>query len=467
MQTSKGNLLTDSHITIGNDKRGRKVALALRYANRHVLVTGATGSGKSVSVMRLCSEFARHGVPVLAFDAKGDLSGLAVNLDGSARPARLFDAFGVSGERAALSFARMGADATSRALGLSFAQSGAVDVAFAATRSPINSPDDLARALHDLDASPSARAFGHVSQVSVQVIRRALLRVDRAAFEGAIFDPLGAIESTNGVGQVGIFDARRLADSGPLYGAAICQTMESLYSGLPEIGDAPLPRLALVIDEAHLLFAGIESQLLARIERIVRLIRSKGIVLIFASQLPADIPATIAAQCASRIQHALRSATPSDARAVQVAAESLVGSDSSTFRAISELKPGEAFVSLVGANGAPGNCSRVQVARPACRIGALTADERSALFGASAGAPENASVELLAAPPGELPTLIGAIAVAAIIIGAVIYVGGIWQAAIVAAFAVGLYVLRRPLLFIALVTGLHHHHSHGRHSRHR
>jgi hypothetical protein len=251
-----------------------------------------------------------------------------------------------------------------------------------------------------------------------------------------------------------------------LYGAAICQALESLFRRLPEIGDAPRPKLARVIDEAHLLFAEIEPQLLQRVERIVRLIRSKGVALILASQSPADIPPIIAAQCASRIQHALRSATPSDARAVRTAAESMPNPDGLDVGAlIGALSPGQALVSLVGTLGSPSPCALARIALPDCRLGALTDNERRALArGPATG--EGPAPGLSADNATDLATI------AVVVAGAVgalaltsLALGGIGQVAIVAAFAVGIYVLRRPLTLFLWIVGIGHHHSHGHHNR--
>lgn len=324
---------------------GPGAALPLRYANRHVLVTGATGTGKTVTLRTLAKGFKRAGVPVLMLDAKGDLSGDRI-------------------ETPRLDLYQLGPDLICRALELSEAQAGAIYVLFNMAESegwPLATLDDL-RTLCALAADRhkevSAR-FGLVGVATLAAVQRAAVRLQReaaGAFQRPGFD----------VGKIGqgvtVLRADRLARSPAAYAALVSFVLLDLYQRAPEMGDTAKPRLAIVIDESHLVFTDAPPGLLRRLESVVRLIRSKGISLVFASQSPADLPTGISGQPATRIQHGLRGSTPAQVKAIRAAAESMpadAGFDAAA--AIGRLGIGEALVSVPGPCGVPMPCRRVSV----------------------------------------------------------------------------------------------------------
>lgn len=325
--------------------------LPLRYLNRHALVTGATGTGKTVTLAAMVEGLAAAGVPVLAIDAKGDLESLG----------RVLCPYGQRGHRAPLDLFRMGPEIVARALDLSEAQSGALYVlqAFAEAEGwPLATVDDLL----DLCSRASANArvvserYGLITPASLAAVRRALLRLDKRAFGRPGFD-LGRLKG------VTVYAAAKLARKPEQYAAAVAWMLLDLYERSPERGDRDRPALAVVIDEAHLIFDGIPAALERRLAQVARLIRSKGVALIWASQSPGDLPQTIAGQCLTRIQHGLRASTPAQLRDVRAAADSLPqpleGFDAAS--AILSLGVGEALVSLPDAQGTPQPCQRVSI----------------------------------------------------------------------------------------------------------
>lgn len=455
-------------LTVGQSKRGAAI-LASRYANRHGLITGATGSGKTVSVARVAELLSGIGTPCLVFDAKGDLSGLAASGRGAALPCEFIDPFGMTARAAPLSFQTMGADATSRALGLSHAQSGVVDIAFAASklkRSALATPQDMRDALARLERG-EARDIGHVSKVSAAVVRRALLRLDSHAFAAKPFDVAELLRQRDGRGLVTIMDARALSQSAALYSATVAMILGELFARLPDIGDAPRPKLAIFIDESHLVFDGIEPALSSRLEQIVRLIRSRGVSLWFASQSPNDVPPVIAAQLANRIQHAMRAATRQDVAQVRAAAESMPcapGFDAAG--AIGKLAPGDALVSLVGPNGAPSAATVARIIAPSCRLGALTELERDAFRPAARPAekprltPEQAEI----IRKGKW-SIGGMLAFLSVCLGFFFYeAGSLREGLTTIALGVVIWPLRGLFSLILLALwGSHHHHGGHRH----
>lgn len=452
-----------TNLTIGQSNKGAS-QIAARFMNRHGLITGATGSGKTVSVMRVVESLSTIGTPCLVFDAKGDLSGMSATGKGAALPVEFIDVFGVAGRAAPLSFELMGADISARALGLSHAQSGVLDIAFAASiawRAPLATPHDMRAMLARLERG-EGRTFGHVSSVSAAVVRRQLIRLDASAFAAAPYDVAGLLVQRDGRGLVTLCDARALSRSPALYSAAVAMILGELFDRLPDIGDAARPKLAVIIDEAHLVFEGIEPALSARLESIVRLIRSRGVSLWFASQSPLDIPSVIAAQLANRIQHAMRAVSRADAAQVRAAAESMPAGDFDVAAAIGKLRPGEAIVSLVGPTGAPSSAAIARIVTPQCRLGGLTDAEREPHKPAKAvgatNAPDNAewrsarAVGLIIGVP-----LIGATCAA-------LWAMGPRDFALCLFWGILFYVIRKPLGLLALAFGLSHHR--GRHHHH-
>lgn len=388
-------------INIGAD--AGPVYIPARYLNRHGLIAGATGTGKSVSVMTLAEGFSRLGVPVFVTDIKGDLSGMGAPSTGNAAadfpgwraeaaPLRLLDVFGERGQPFTASIRSMGAPLVARALGLTDIQTGVLEIAFAVAEDEGQPLDTLA----DLRAVVAyctehrqkvAAVYGLVTPSSVAAIGRAVLRLERAG--GASFFRPGKLNLSDlmtadplGRGVVSMLDCVRLIREPRLYGAVLLALLDRMADELPEIGDTEKPRIALIFDEAHLIFDDCPPELLRLIDQTVRLIRSKGVGIFFASQAPQDVPDAISRQLHLRIQHALRSVTPSDAAAVRAAAQSMPEPEG--FKAadvIGKLGKGEALISFMGEDGALTAARRVKVALPRCRLSPLNDAERAALMG--------------------------------------------------------------------------------------
>jgi DNA helicase HerA-like ATPase len=364
--------------------------IAGRYANRHGLITGTTGGGKSVTLMKLAEGFSDAGVSTFVVDAKGDLSALA-----RSTPARFLDVFGEQGQPARLSLERLGVALLARVLELSEAQAGVLDVLFAyaqARRLGVHSVSDLNAIIRAVHAEPDEvrQQFGHVTPTTLNAISRAVLRLEREgarqAFDAHSFDFAQLFgERDNGTtldgrGPVNILAAARLLRAPSLYAAFIVHLLTDLFERMPEAGDLDRPRLVLFIDEAHLLFQDSSPALVQRVERIIRLIRSKAVGVYFVTQSPADIPPNIAGQLGNRIQHALRAATPADARAIRAAADALPSNPRVDAAAtIGRLGVGEALVSTIGSSSEPNLVERVRVALPRCPLGILAPEERPAV----------------------------------------------------------------------------------------
>lgn len=320
--------------------------IPLRYANRHGLIIGPTGTGKSVSLMRLVEQFSRQGVPVFVADVKGDIGALSRSCRAS-----FLDCFGERGSAVSVPFSAMGADLTARALDLSDTQAGGLELVFAyaaAARRRLDTIDNLRAVLQEVKAG-KAEGFGTVSPASIGVIQRALLRVEtqggNAFFRAPCFDVARLLDS----GLVSILQAETLIQRPRVYAAFLLWLLSELWQRLPEIGDGDKPRLVLFFDESHLLFSGLPAFLLQRIEQTVRLIRSKGVGVYFVSQSAGDIPAMVREQLAHRVTHD---------RAHGV---------------------GFAVVETIDATGRPLKPVKVRVSMPDCPLGALTAEERPPL----------------------------------------------------------------------------------------
>ena len=388
-------------ILIGADDS--PVFIPARYLNRHGLIAGATGTGKSVSAMALAEGFSRLGVPVFVTDIKGDLSGMGEPSTGDgaalspgwraeAAPLRLFDVFRERGQAFSTSIQSMGAPLVARALGLTDVQAGVLEIAFAVAedkRQPLNTLADLRAVITYCAENRQAVApvYGLVTPSSVAAIGRSLLRLERAGgaafFTAARFDVSSLMQCDPlGRGVVSMLDCVRLIREPRLYAAVLLAILDNLADVLPEVGDTDKPRIAMIFDEAHLIFDDCPPELLRLIDQTVRLIRSKGVGIFFASQSPGDVPDTISRQLHLRIQHALRSVTPSDASAVRAAAQSMPAPEG--FKAadvIGQLSKGEALISFMGEDGALTPARRVRVALPRCRLSPLDDRERAALIG--------------------------------------------------------------------------------------
>ncbi|MGL6291491.1 MAG: helicase HerA-like domain-containing protein [Silanimonas sp.] len=386
----------------------RPITLPLKFGNRHGLVAGATGTGKTVSILRLVEGFAKAGVPVVIADVKGDVAGLgmagAMNPKLQARlealklaefgfaalPVAFWDLFGANGHPLRTTVSEIGPTLLSRILELSEAQSGVLDIAFALADAEgllLLDMDDLRALLGFIGENRDvvSKTYGLVSPQSLAALSRALLKFEQEGARSLLGEPalqLGDLMRTagDGRGTVNVIAAETLVLKPRLYASFLLWLLSELFETLPEVGDVEKPKLVFVFDEAHLLFADCPPSLQQRIEQVVRLIRSKGVGVYFCTQSPSDIPDVILAQLGHRIQHALRAFTPRDQKAVRVAAETFVANPKlDTARVISELGVGEALVSTLQGGGQPSMGERTVMAPPGCRLGAITPDERAAL----------------------------------------------------------------------------------------
>ncbi|MFN3957853.1 MAG: helicase HerA-like domain-containing protein [Tepidimonas ignava] len=382
--------------------------LLLDKANRHGLITGATGTGKTVTLQTLAEGFSRHGVPVFLADVKGDLTGISQpgRIEGklaqvlaerglpapqpAACPVTLWDVFGEQGHPVRATVSDMGPLLLARMLGLNDTQAGVLNLVFKIA-------DDQGLLLLDLKdlramlqhVGDNARQFtteyGNISAASVGAIQRGLLTLEQQGAERFFGEPMldiaDLMQTVDGRGVVNILAADKLLTAPRLYGAFLLWLLSELFEALPEVGDLDKPKLVFFFDEAHLLFADAPPVLLERIELVVRLIRSKGVGVYFVTQNPLDVPDSILGQLGNRIQHALRAYTPRDQKVVKATAQTMrpkPGLDLE--RTITELGVGEALVSLLDAKGRPSETERAWVLPPASRLGPITPEERAALL---------------------------------------------------------------------------------------
>lgn len=378
---------------------GAPVSAPARYLNRHGLITGGTGTGKSVSVIGMAEALSRIGVPSIVTDIKGDLSGLAAPSDKAtdggrnglpwwpeAAPVRLMDVYGKQGEPITASLSDIGAPLAARALGLTDTQTGVLEIAYAVaadTGRPLHTLSDL-RALVAYcseERETIGRRYGLVTPASVAAIGRAVLRLERAGgsafFQPRTTDLTGFLSGR----AVHLLDCVELIREPRLYGAVLLWLLDTLARVLPEVGDQDRPRLALFFDEAHLIFSDCPPDVLRAVDQTVRLIRSKGVGVYFASQSPADVPDSIARQLHLRVQHTLRAVTPRDRALVRSAADSMPpGNGFKVHTAIESMPPGTALVSFLGADGQPTATEIVQMQLPRCRLSPLSPAERRAIY---------------------------------------------------------------------------------------
>ncbi|MFW5679837.1 MAG: helicase HerA-like domain-containing protein [Pseudomonadota bacterium] len=399
-----------SNILIG---RGAELAVIdLRRANRHGLVAGATGTGKTVTLQILAEGFAEAGVPVFLADVKGDVAGLsqpgepnpklvergrATGMAGwqpQAAPVVFWDLFGEQGHPVRTTPTEMGPVLLARILGLNEVQEGVLTIAFQVA-------DDEGLLLLDLDDLRAILAFvtahakalepryGRVSAASVGAIQRRLLGLVREGGEHLFGEPaldLSDLLRTDqaGRGYVNVLAADRLMQAPKLYATFLLWLLAELFEQLPEVGDPDKPKLVFFFDEAHLLFDDAPKALVDKIEQVVRLIRSKGVGVYFVTQSPTDVPPDVLGQLGNRIQHALRAFTPKDQRAVRVAAETFRPNPAfATAEVITTLGVGEALVSTLDEKGSPTVVDRVKVRPPASRMGPITPEERRVVMSAS------------------------------------------------------------------------------------
>ncbi|MGB6399258.1 MAG: helicase HerA-like domain-containing protein [Bradyrhizobium sp.] len=412
---------TDEKIFIG---KGEQLAwLTLALANRHGLVTGATGTGKTVSLQVMAEGFARAGVPVFAADIKGDLSGIseagepkdfivkrATDMGLTFQPDQFstvfWDVFGEQGHPVRATVTEMGPLLLSRMLDLNDVQEGVLNVAFrVADENGLALIDmkDL-RALLDAivpgaaskgadgDNDPlasvrkAAQGFGNVTRATVGTIQRQLLVLENQGGTKFFGEPALSLKDfmrtdRDGRGMVNILVADKLMQSPRLYATFLLWMLSELFEELPEAGDPPKPKLVFFFDEAHLLFSDAPKALMDKIEQVVRLIRSKGVGVYFVTQNPIDVPDRVLGQLGNRVQHALRAFTPRDQKAVAAAAQTFRPNPKlDTAKVIMELGKGEALVSFLEGNGTPAIVERVMIRPPSARIGPITPEERKAII---------------------------------------------------------------------------------------
>ena len=389
-------------------KGEQPVHLLAKYGNRHGLIAGATGTGKTISLMVLAEGFSRLGVPVFMTDVKGDVAGLAmagnpnekiqqrvaqIGMEGyanEANPVVFWDLYGQAGHPVRTTISEIGPTLLGRILELNNTQTGVLEIVFKLA-------DDRGLLLLDLDDLRALLGFaaenrkeistqyGLVNTQSVAAIQRSLLSLEREGGEAFFGEPaleLGDLMRTDlsGRGIINILAADDLILKPRLYSSFLLWLLSELFENLPEVGDLDKPKLVFFFDEAHLLFDDAPPMLRQRVEQVIRIIRSKGVGVYFCSQFPDDIPNEILGQLGNRIQHALRAYTPRDQKAVRTAAETFVANPGlNVAEVISQLAVGEALVSTLREKGVPMPVERTLICPPRCRMGAVTPEERATM----------------------------------------------------------------------------------------
>ena len=384
------------------------ISIVGKMANRHGLIAGATGTGKTVTLQVLAETFCQAGVPCFMADMKGDLSGISQTgkLSGfiekriaefglatpefQSCPVRFYDVFGEQGHPMRSTISQMGPDMLARLLLLNETQTGILHIVFRIA-------DDRQLLLIDLkdlrsmldyvakNASEFTTQYGTISSQSVGAIQRALLALENQGadkfFGEPAFDIQDLLATEGGKGVMSVLAADKLMLQPKLYSTFLLWLMSELYATLPEVGDMPLPKLVFFFDEAHMLFDDTSKAMVDKIEQVVRLIRSKGVGIYFISQSPSDIPDSILGQLGNRVQHALRAYTPKDQKAVKTAAESFRPNPAfKTEDAIQSLETGEALVSFLDEKGAPSIVQRARILFPLSQIGAVTDSQREQII---------------------------------------------------------------------------------------
>lgn len=390
----------------------QELFLLPQMANRHGLITGATGTGKTVTLQTLAESFSRIGVPVFMSDIKGDLSGLSKAGGGNAKvaarveqlklenyaprayPVTFWDVFGEMGHPLRATISDMGPLMIGRMLNLNEVQQGVLALVFKIA-------DDCGLLLLDLkdlramvqsvgdNASDFTTEYGNISTASIGAIQRGLLQIEMQGGEKLFGEPMLNIEDlmqtdSNGYGMINILSADKLMQAPKVYSTMLLWLLAELYENLPEAGDLAKPKLVFFFDEAHLLFNDAPAVLLDKIEQVVRLIRSKGVGVYFITQNPADVPDKVLGQLGNRVQHALRAFSPRDQKAVKAAAETMRDNPALNEESIiTELGVGEALVSCLNEKGQPGIVERALIVPPQAQIGPITAAERKELIQSS------------------------------------------------------------------------------------
>lgn len=414
--------MSDS-IFVGTDSDGKRQELLFKLANRHGLVAGATGTGKTVTLQILTEGFSKAGIPVFAADVKGDLSGisqagseshklhdklmsrarkiglisndyegmLGSGYEYSAMPTIFWDLYGKQGHPIRTTISEMGPTLLARLMGLNETQEGILTIAFELA----DDEDMLLLDMKDLRAilnflsdnkAEVSREYGNVTSQSVAAIQRSLLKLERAGAEQFFGEPALKLTDfmrtdTDGRGLVSILAADELINSPDLYSTFLLWLLSELFEELPEVGNPDKPKMVFFFDEAHLLFDDAPKALVEKIEQVARLIRSKGVGIYFVTQNPMDIPDSVLGQLGNRIQHALRAYTPKEQKAIRAAASSFRENPNlDTEEVITDLGVGEALVSLLDKKGVPGIVGRTLIRPPASRLGPATKAERKAII---------------------------------------------------------------------------------------
>jgi DNA double-strand break repair helicase HerA and related ATPase len=437
--------MADPILIAKSDKN--EIFLLPKLANRHGLIAGATGTGKTVTLQTLAENFSARGVPVFMADVKGDLAGLSQgggnnpkvvdrakelkidNFKGEACPVVFWDVFGEQGHPVRATVSEMGPLLLGRLLQLNETQEGVLNIVFKiADENGLLLLDlkDLRAMLQYVadNADQFKTQYGNISAASAGTIQRSLLALESQGADKFFGEPAlnldDLIQTQGGKGTINILAADKLMQKSPkVYATFLLWMLSELFEQLPEIGDPDKPKLVFFFDEAHLLFADIEKPVEEKIEQMVRLIRSKGVGVYFVSQNPLDIPDVVLGQLGNRVQHALRAFTPRDQKAVTAAAQTFRQNPKfKVEKVISELAVGEALVSMLDENGSPQIVERAKIVPPRSQVGAITADQRKQIISSSpiAGHYENAvdresAYEKLQARAGEKTQTAGAPAV--------------------------------------------------------
>jgi DNA helicase HerA-like ATPase len=396
-------MLVDDKIFLGASTQPEY--LALKFGNRHGLITGATGTGKTVTLQVLAEGFSAAGVPVFAADIKGDLSGVGklgaaqgwqakraqdigfADYQGDFFPVIFWDLFGRQGHPIRATISEMGPLLLSRMLELNDTQEGVLNIAFKLADDEgllLLDLKDLRALLIDIQerAKEISTRYGNVTTASIGAIQRALLVLEQQGAEGFFGERALEIADLmrtdrDGRGFISVLAADELMSAPRLYASFLLWMLSELFEELPEVGDPERPKLVFFFDEAHLLFNGAPKALIEKVEQIVRLVRSKGVGVYFITQNPVDIPEPVLAQLSNRVQHALRAYTPREQKAVRVAAETFRPNPAfSTEEVITQLGIGEALVSVLQDKGVPSIVGRTLIRPPAAQVGPLTAEER-------------------------------------------------------------------------------------------
>ena len=404
-------MLANEKILVGKTEDGKDLSILPQMANRHGIITGASGSGKTITLKVMAESFSDAGVPVFLADVKGDLAGTAVkgdvnesiqkrldkikvkDFEAKAFPVRFWDLFGENGHPLRATVESVGSEVLSIMLGLSEAQEGNLAIAFAIAKDEnlaLIDLKDLRAVLQYVSENKDkfSTKYGNVTTQSIGVIQRSLLTLENQGADHFFGQPALDINdffaTEDGRGVINILHAVTLFESPDMYAAFLLWLLSTLFSTSPEVGDLDKPKLVFFFDEAHLLFNGMPMYRLKRIAQVVKLIRSRGIGLYFISQSPTDVPDEILAQLGNRVQHSLRAYTPSEQKAVKAAAGAFrVNPKFDTEKAILELGTGEALISFQDEKGAPEIVERATILPPQSLMGAIDGITRNKVINAS------------------------------------------------------------------------------------